>query len=305
VINSGKAITTNNSGILNISTLTINGNLTTNTSNLIIANTVTINGIFNASSVTNITISGTFTISNDTTTILPSLKNLTINNGGMLTHLANNASKVYYINLSLENIVINSGGSINANGKGYLGGGTDGKGPGINGNPAYDSITNPVDLGSGGEYMAAAKNGGDGGGLIYLSVSGVLINDGVISANGSNGAYVSGGGAWSASHGGNGRIGSGGSGGAGGSIYISASNFSGASSASINANGGSTNNAAGATGGGGRIAVYYTDTTFSGSITAYAGGSTNYIGGAGTIYLKNNSKTYGDLIIDTMAIPEL
>src|SRR3989339_2202277 len=50
-------------------------------------------------------------------------------------------------------------------------------------------------------------------------------------------------------------------------------------------------------GGGGRIALYYTENNFTGEIQSY-GGAGNEFGGAGTIYMKSETQSYGDLIID-------
>ena len=101
--------------------------------------------------------------------------------------------------------------------------------------------------------------------------------DGRISANGGNGS------------------GSGGGGGSGGSIWLTVGTLSGAGA--ITANGGNGVDAIGGGGGGGRISVGYTANSFSGLISAYGGGGAN-LGGAGTVYLKANSQSYGQLTLD-------
>src|SRR5208282_4473833 len=62
------------------------------------------------------------------------------------------------------------------------------------------------------------------------------------------------------------------------------------------ANGGNGADAIGGGGGGGRIAIAYNNNSFTGPVSAYGGG-TNW-GGAGTVYLKANSQSYGQLILD-------
>ena len=77
---------------------------------------------------------------------------------------------------------------------------------------------------------------GEGGGSVRLNISGTLVIDGSVTANGGNG----GGGIWGGS--------------SGGSIYITAENLQG--SGTIRANGGDTGYQSGG-GGGGRIAIYF------------------------------------------------
>ncbi len=115
-----------------------------------------------------------------------------------------------------------------------------------------------------------------GGGAILLNVSGILQADGHISANGGNGS------------------GSGGGGGAGGSITLTVGTLSG--SGSITANGGSGADSIGGGGGGGRIAITCNNNSFSGPVCAYGGGAG--WGGAGTVYVRTNSQSYGQLTLD-------
>jgi len=92
-------------------------------------------------------------------------------------------------------------------------------------------------------------------------------------------------------------------GGAGGSIHVEAAVING--TGRMTAIGGNGYNRHG--GGGGRIAVYYGATSnfgFDTNIKAYGGRfmknqtTNNANGGAGTIYLRDHTQQYGDLIID-------
>ncbi len=191
-----------------------------------------------------------------------------------------------------NDVEIEVGGAINANGKGYgpgfgpgagnslltnfpssyyagSGGGHGGFG-GISvtraeGGNAYGSITTPTDSGSGGGAGTGA--GGWGGGVVNLSVGGLLRVNGQLKSNGANGVNPHSGG------------------GAGGSILLSAQAISG--SGTISANGGGGEPQDGGGGGGGQIALYSINSnTFSGILSA-AGGTRAASGGAGTIYSAN------------------
>jgi hypothetical protein len=141
----------------------------------------------------------------------------------------------------------------------------------------YDSSTTPSQAGSGGGGYAPYSPGGRGGGILQMTVNGLLKVDGTISANGGAG------------------MGTGGGGGSGGSLNLSAGTLSGAGA--ISANGGNGSDSIGGGGGGGIIAVNFTSNSFAGVISAFGGGGANF-GGAGTIYLKTNSTGYGSLIVD-------
>jgi hypothetical protein len=200
------------------------------------------------------------------------------------------------------NATVQSGGGITAD----LAGGTAGTGPGPGnyyagflypcsgaghggtggnsvsslalGGSAYETVMSPYyDAGSGGGNYPPYSIGGNGGGMIQLTVNGTLQMDGNISANGGNGA------------------GEGGGGGSGGSISLNIGSLAG--SGSITANGGNGVDAIGGGGGGGRIALAFNNTTFAGAIAAYGGSGANF-GGAGTIYLKTNSASYASVIVD-------
>jgi hypothetical protein len=162
-------------------------------------------------------------------------------------------------------------------GAGHGGYGANSTGNYALGGSPYDSTTSPTSLGSGGGSYSPYSVGGAGGGAIRLNVSGILQVDGRISANGGNGSV------------------SGGGGGSGGSIWLTVGTLSGAGS--ITANGGNGADAIGGGSGGGRISVGYTANSFGGLISAYGGSGANW-GGAGTVYLKANSQSYGQLTLD-------
>ena len=161
-------------------------------------------------------------------------------------------------------------------GAGHGGCGANSTGNYAAGGNTYDSTTSPSSPGSGGGNYSSISVGGAGGGSIRLNVSGILEADGRISANGGNGS------------------GSGGGGGSGGSIWLTVGTLSGAGS--ITANGGNGVDGIGGGGGGGRIAITYNNNSFTGPVSAYGGGA-NW-GGAGTVYLKTNSQSYGQLILN-------
>ncbi|TNF24168.1 MAG: hypothetical protein EP329_25530 [Deltaproteobacteria bacterium] len=143
---------------------------------------------------------------------------------------------------------------------------------------AFDSADLP---GSGGGYSSS----GHGGGVVFVEATGSITVDGTISANG---GYSSSGG-----------------GGGGGSVHLSAPSLAGAGV--VQAIGGNSGSYGG--GGGGRIVIdgYTAGTGLAGifagtpwvSISAGGGGSgANYRGGAGTIFMRSSTDTYGALIVD-------
>jgi len=190
------------------------------------------------------------------------------------------------VKLNCTNLIIDPGSRISADYKGYsggeagenglglgggvFGGGTRGSGggyggmggddsEGISGGETYGSITEPLDLGSGGAGGSATW-GGAGGGAIFLDVSGTLWIDGDITATGKNVISYPGG--------------------SGGSIYIIANIIEG--NGKITANGGyggnnQSNN--GGAGGGGRIAIYGDFSQYTGELSAYGGSAWFYPGG--------------------------
>ena len=229
-----------------------------------------------------------------------------VESGAILRHSPYNDSTPANLNLTVGNLTITSGGSINLTAQGYagvasfdglgygngserqgLGLGPDGASHGGNGGlgngrtienvRTYGNLTNPTTAGSGGGAWSS-NPGGSGGGILILNVTGTLNNTGGIEASGNGGT-----------------TGDGTGGGAGGSIWIVAANITG--SGTIEARGGwgthdgTTDDADGGAGGGGRIAIYYTDIgTYTGTINATGGkliSGAGSPGGAGTIYLKD------------------
>jgi hypothetical protein len=212
---------------------------------------------------------------------------LTIN-GKLYQWHANGATALYKINLNIiNNLTIGSTGVIDVTGRGYYGGGPGYGGychaGGGHGGPGgynaatpgavHDSITNPTDLGGGGN---SCNLGGAGGGAVLINVANTLNLSGLIVANGSNVELVNSVDT-SATHCG-----------AGGTINISTNTLAGTGGV-LRANGGAS--CGWGNGGGGRIAVYYTTDAIPGSITTltkevYGGstGSGTILGGIGTIY---------------------
>ena len=205
-----------------------------------------------------------------------------------------------------DNLTIDSGSSINMNGKGYAGGGGrtsaglgegggaaggyskggggsyGGDGGGSGGGP-YGSESNPNDLGSGGGGgYPSPYNGGAGGGALTVISTGNVILNGDINANGSD-----------ATNGG---------GGSGGSINISANSISG--SGFLTANGGESSAGSG-DGGGGRIALKFLTNTLENTPTVN-GGVSGAVGTYNTYGLPSLSaltqyQDNGSTVIDTGA----
>ena len=193
--------------------------------------------------------------------------------GGVLTHSSGQSG----FNLTvLGDLVVEAGGAISVDGKGYApyegpgrgscyssGGGYGGAGgspwDGCSGGGTYGLVWDPCDMGSGG---GGSPDCGAGGGKIHLRVLGTLAVEGEITANGGESLY--------GSHGA----------GSGGSVFIQAHVLTGGGR--ISADGGGAT-IYGCGGGGGRIALYYDNCSFTGLITAY-GGSGYEWGENGTIY---------------------
>lgn len=237
--------------------------------------------------------------------------NLTVYTSANITHSTASGGTIVgkvYIDVQTGSATID--GTINVGAKGYAGGGIDhaGYGPGggaqwgvgqscsgpgggyggvggfsdcyTTGGTAYGSVNSPDDLGSGGNGGDDAASGGGGGGAVKLFVGDTLSLGGSISANGGNGGN---------------DAGEDGGGGSGGSIWLDAGTISGSGTLSVNGGTGSNEGGGGA---GGRVAIYYTTDSFSGSITTEPGTGAHY-GGNGTIYKKDSTETYGDLLIDS------
>ncbi|MDR3643006.1 MAG: DUF2341 domain-containing protein [Candidatus Doudnabacteria bacterium] len=247
--------------------------------------------------------SGSMLIENIPGGAVQSYNNVTID--GTLTHTGNiNATtgtvSLYKINWVVGNLIVDSGGTINVDGKGFNGNQGPGKGTAGNGaggasygglgangstgaaaGTAYGSLTVPTDIGSGGG--TGNSSGGVGGGAVEIAASGTTTINGNISANGTQLSGSDGGGS-------------------GGSIYLTTNTLSGTSSLSAIGGNSLSGNGIGGGGGGGRIAVYYT--TDNSTVSYSAAGGTNsyggpaYYGTPGTVFKKNPGQSFGDLIID-------
>lgn len=308
-------VTLNVSGSLSLSNLA--GIIVHGASSVLTANSFTV-------------VSGSTTLDvNKDITIPPNFTTVTINGNSTISHSTSTfpTAHLFSLIMSANNLTINSGGAIDATGKGFLGGTTTagfscvgcgggggsgysggvyyggggsygGKGSNFdpyvsgiivtaNGSP-YGSTTAPTHLGSGGGGGGSSTQGGNGGGAIKLIVSGTLTNNGWIMANGTSGAYNA-----------NQFAG----GGSGGSVWIQTDLLAG--SGTVTANGGNggrhngTNFAGG--GGGGRIASFYTTDNSTIIFSAFGKGVTtiqNTYGGAGTIYKKSSANSFGDLTLN-------
>ena len=223
-------------------------------------------------------------------------RNVTIGTNGLFTSLPSTT-----LNLSMSNLTVQAGGSFSVNGLGggepgggtfTSGGYTYGGGAGhggfggagfitnATGGFTYDSPQTPTQSGGSGGGGNVSSFGGIGGGVIELNIQGTLEIDGSMTANGTRGSGIAGGG------------------GAGGSIYLTAGSISGPGA--IAANGGGGANSLGGGGGGGRIAIIAGANSFSGTINGYGGAGANP-GGAGTIYLRTASGI-AELLLDNGGI---
>ncbi|NUN13291.1 MAG: hypothetical protein HUU55_06600 [Myxococcales bacterium] len=159
----------------------------------------------------------------------------------------------------------------------------------------YGSVFTPTFPGAGGgKYNnSATYRGGDGGGVVRIQASTSVLVDGKILADGELRNQ--------------GCCDERGAGGAGGSIWITTKHLGGALTGKITTNGGGGSTSYSGGGGGGRIAV----DGLTGRSGAFGGsavvngleskggvGVSNKNGGAGTIYLKTLTETYGQLIVD-------
>jgi hypothetical protein len=233
---------------------------------------------------------------------------LTIDSGAVVTHTTNDSAHSYSLYMSMATLTANSGSSINVdyNGYGESSGGGDGPGgggtgtggsydigsgaghvgdggDGIPNNPVttadggvgYCTITGPTTPGSEGGWGrdGATNSGGDGGGLIRLTVSGTATLNGAVTADGAHGGTNTGGGS-------------------GGGIDISADTIAGTPT-SFTATGGWSGDGAtesdGGGGGGGCVLLSYTSSnSITGSSINVYGGRGDRYGGAGIAYLKSS-----------------
>lgn len=241
--------------------------------------------------------------------------------GGTMNHTVEPAgtTSTYSVNVTVSgNFSLGASATINVNSKGFPGSGiaNNGSGPApglanahcsggggnggdggkgvcdsgtvLGGSNAFSgaSVTNPITAGSSGGGGYGPSTGGNGGGLARISVTGTFTISGSITANGASGGANYGGG------------------GAGGSIWVDAGTLAG--SGTITANGGAggsggTGSDGSGGGGGGAIALYFNSSSYSGSPTAYGGGAAGTNtgqGNAGTVFVKDNALSSGDLTID-------
>ena len=149
----------------------------------------------------------------------------------------------------------------NVHGSGAGHGGVGGEcTPAAIGGGVYGSVTEPHELGSGG----GGTSGGAGGGVLHITVTGILELNGDVTADGSAG-------------------GSRGGGGAGGSIKIHAGVMTG--TGTLSAEGGDAGDSYGGGGGGGRIVVYCPDILgLAENNIIVTGGWGHEYGGDGTVY---------------------
>jgi hypothetical protein len=241
--------------------------------------------------------------------------NMVLRPGASLTHAANSTAKTYWLSLNIGgDLDLQAGSAINIDGKGYAsalgpgaglngtydegaGGGAGHGGAGGAGNslgyggPAgYDSVTDPVELGSGGGYSCNGV-GGSGGGLLLATVGGTAYLNGLITANGTEGV----------TKGGCIRNLSGG-GGSGGSINLKANAILG--SGTVRANGGARDpicSLAGG-GGGGIVALGALGANGFTGLKSALPGSGYHNGGFGVIASNGNGSALYSLSIGSAGI---
>ena len=156
----------------------------------------------------------------------------------------------------------------------------------VAGGGVYGSVTEPTALGSSGGCYRDTWSGA-GGGAIRLQVSGGLVLDGTISADGANGTVHSGGGA-------------------GGSLWVTAGTLSGTGRFTVRGGSRQAGHVGGG-GAGGRIAVYYgTDDGFAGFTTSTAAGADGYgLGAVGTVGFFDTSITnYHLSVYESLLFPD-
>jgi len=225
--------------------------------------------------------------------------------GSILTH---SLEQTNGLRISARRIEVDATSSIDVSGRGYRGGRRDGNpnnegftlggilgstyrsggsygglGGSYDGyrNQVYGHPADPIHLGSGGSCGSSYVPGGNGGGRVNVIASEAVVVEGTIRANGGTG---------------NGNIAGDGS---GGSIRIETALLRG--TGEIEANGGQYQ----AGGGGGRVAIDYAylgspgdDLNGSRNITAFGGHGSHRWGSAGTVLLRRQGQTHGDLYID-------
>ncbi|MEA3248842.1 MAG: hypothetical protein U9Q03_00605, partial [Patescibacteria group bacterium] len=261
-----------------------------------------ITGTFDSLSDLTIDTGATYIMQGTTTT---ALANVTVKNGGTLTHEANSSTHVNEIDITCTSLDVESGGTIDVDGKGYGAGlgpgdGADngnaicsGAGYGGNGGRSnydeaggttYGDAKQPADLGSGGGIYSSGSNAG--GGMVKAICTGTITVNGTITSQGV-GSLQDGGGS-------------------GGSVWLDAGTVAG--SGTVTADGGPGYSTSNGGGGGGRIALYWTNGTSpktAWTVSAYGydmtlSGTLEEDGGAGTIFYddKDDSNDQGEFVVD-------
>jgi hypothetical protein len=234
-------------------------------------------------------------------------RDLVVLDGAKVTHPETTASQEFKLDLTVQrDVYVACGGSIDATGRGFLGGPSGqrgygygntqteganqyvggshgGRGGRFDGSGAvYGSFYDPRDSGAGGGYNGGSK-GADGGGVVRVTATGEAVIDGSVLANGQTGVS--------------------GAGGAGGSIRINAAAVRGAGTIQASGSVGSAGAAGG--GGGGRVALYAAsfDAGLLGRTLALGAKPSGLAdakdwGAAGTVFIKPDAQALGDLILD-------
>jgi hypothetical protein len=206
------------------------------------------------------------------------LGNVTIQptGGVILDALGDPAGKGIGVGLSIQ-------GTLGGGGGGYGGFGGSAQG-GAQGGEVYGTPTEPASFGSGGAVASSSfgLGGGQGGGALEMRITGTLLVQGRISANGANGLTTGGGG------------------GSGGSVWLTVGTLAG--NGAITANGGSGQLPSGGGGGGGRIGIAAPTNQFIGLLTAF-GGPGFVPGGPGSVYISSQGDTPPQLVIDAGGMP--
>ncbi|MGL6160944.1 fibronectin type III domain-containing protein [Microbulbifer sp.] len=222
-----------------------------------------------------------------------------IRNGGVITHTidAQTATGADGVELTANYMEIDASSSINLDSKGNLPtddvgidssgsyGGSAGTSESRTTNATYGDYKVPQFFGTGGRYYDGSRNR-RGGGSIKLNISGELLLDGSISANG--GYYLAS------------------NGGSGGSIWLDVGTLTTSqSSARIKAIGGDGSDGAG----GGRIAIYYENGNLNPEVHTSAAGGSHYYrdtytrnGQPGSVYVENKQTGWSLLRFDNKGV---
>ena len=240
---------------------------------------------------------------------------LTVRSGGWVTHSVRSLEGLY---LDVGGaLTVESGGLIDVSERGLRGGGVEsafgwngetfgvgdtivsgagggtGAGAGYGGrgpdtdnavsNAPYGELESPQHLGSGGGGSGATTpRGGHGGGRIRIAAGSCDVS-GSIRANGGK--------AFTSSSGG----------GSGGAIWLEVTGeLSGSGTIEVMGGRAGSNGWPKSSAGGGRIAIYYGTLSLPEGNLHARGGDYEQRGSPGTVYLKDDDQTHGDLIIDNM-----